>query len=58
MGAQLTRDDIALKLESFKYTKLNVSNGDAPYDVKQRKLADVESAEAKLRKLRDALSKR
>jgi hypothetical protein len=55
VDSQLTRDDIGLILE---YTKKNISEGDAPWKVKQRKLEDVESGMAKLRTLRDGLAKR
>ena len=57
MDEPLTPVDIALILESLEYSKMNITHGTAPYDVKRPKLDQVEAVMAKLRALRDTLKK-
>jgi hypothetical protein len=36
MKVELTNHDIALILESLEYTKMNVTHGKAPYDLRRQ----------------------
>jgi len=54
MDNELTPEDIDLLLESLKYSKMNVTQGDAPYDLKREKLERIDSVTAKLRTLLDS----
>jgi hypothetical protein len=50
---ELTEPDILLLLESLEYSRMNITHGTAPYEVKQPKLKHLEAVMAKLRALRD-----
>ena len=50
---ELTLPDIVLILESLKYSRMNITHGSAPSEVKQPKLNHLDSVLAKLRALRD-----
>jgi len=50
---ELTLPDIYLLLESLEYSRMNITHGTAPNEVKQPKLRHLESVMAKLRALRD-----
>lgn len=50
---ELTVPDILLLLESLEYSRMNITHGTAPYEVKQPKLKHLEAVMAKLRALRD-----
>lgn len=54
----LTLSDIDVLLESLEYSRMNITHGSAPYEVKQPKLKHVEAVMTKLRSYRDALKKR
>lgn len=54
----LTLSDIDVLLESLEYSRMNVTHGSAPYEVKQAKLAQIESLMKKLRCFRDELKRR
>jgi hypothetical protein len=54
---ELTLSDILLLLESLEYSRMNITHGSAPYDVKQPKLDQMDSVMAKLRRYRDELKK-
>jgi hypothetical protein len=52
--ADFTQEDIAVMLESIKYSKQRVVDApDTPYLVRQEKLGQLEDCEKKLRHLRD-----
>ena len=53
MNEELTKADIALIIESFKYSKLNIENGSAPDKIKNAKRKQIEEVEKKLREIRD-----
>ena len=53
MDATLTNEDVELLLESLDYSKNNVSEGDAPRDLKHDKLEHIAAVRDKLRALRD-----
>lgn len=58
MEAQLNRRDLELIIESLEYSKMNITHGkDSPDELRQRKLNDIDTVMAKLRALRDKLSK-
>ena len=50
---ELTLPDIYLLLESLEYSRMNITHGSAPPEVKAPKLKHLESVMAKLRSLRD-----
>ena len=50
---ELTLPDILLLLESLEYSRMNITHGTAPYEVKQPKLKHLEAVLPKLRALRD-----
>ena len=50
---ELTLSDIELLLECLKYSTMNITHGDAPYELKREKLARIDSVTAKLRALGD-----
>jgi hypothetical protein len=50
---ELTMSDILLLLESLEYSRMNITHGTTPYEVKQPKLKHLEAVMAKLRALRD-----
>lgn len=54
---ELTLPDILLLLESLEYSRMNITHGTAPYEVKQPKLKHLETVIAKLRALRDDMQK-
>jgi hypothetical protein len=50
---ELTGPDILLLLKSLEYSRMNITHGTAPNEVKQPKLKHLEAVMAKLRALRD-----
>lgn len=54
---ELTLSDIELLLESLKYSKMNITHGDAPYELKREKLARIDSVTAKLRAIGNDMRK-
>jgi len=54
---ELTLPDILLILESLEYSRMNITQGSAPYEVKQPKLKHLESLMAKLRTLRNDMQR-
>jgi hypothetical protein len=54
MSEKLTESDIAIILESFKYSKKNIRESqDSPYKIKQENLQRIENVEKKLRTMRN-----
>jgi hypothetical protein len=51
----LTLSDIDVLLESLEYSRMNITHGSAPYEIKQPKLEQVEGVITKLRRYRDDL---
>jgi hypothetical protein len=51
----LTLSDIDVLFESLEYSRMNITHGSAPYEVKKPKLEQVEALMAKLRRYRDEL---
>ena len=54
---ELTLGDIYFLLECLDYSRMNISNGSAPYEVKRPKLEQLESVVTKLRALRDDMKR-
>jgi len=50
---ELTLPDTWLLLESLEYSRVSITHGTAPYEVKQTKLKHLEAVMARLRALRD-----
>jgi hypothetical protein len=50
---ELTLPDVLLMLKSLEYSRMNITHGTAPYEIKQQKLNHLEAVMAKLRALRD-----
>lgn len=48
-AVELTPRDIEVVRESLAYAKRNVGDGSAPYELKQKKLAEIDDVLAKLR---------
>jgi hypothetical protein len=55
MMEDLTLSDIDVLLESLEYSRMNITHGSAPYEIKQPKLEQVEGVMTKLRRYRDEL---
>lgn len=53
MDTELTREDIDLLLESLDYSRMNVTNGSAPLEVKRPKVQQIDAVLAKLRAVRN-----
>jgi hypothetical protein len=48
-AVELTSRDIEVVQESLTHAKRNVSDGSAPYELKQKKLAEIDEVLAKLK---------
>jgi hypothetical protein len=53
MDTELTREDIDLLLESLDYSRMNVTHGTAPVEVKRPKVQQIDAVLTKLRAVRN-----
>jgi hypothetical protein len=53
MDTELTREDVDLLLESLDYSRMNVTHGTAPLEVKRPKVQRIDAVLAKLRAVRN-----